>query len=101
MKRDQRELIKVAQSLIWRYFLKFLWATLRTSPWIILTHLMTKSSRASSSLARAPALKKTRVCPSLYLSLSNPILSMRAYVAVLLSEDEAISACPKQAYLIL
>ena len=39
-----------------------------------------------------PARKKTMVCPSLYLWRSKPILSMRAYTAVLLSELLASSA---------
>jgi myosin heavy chain 6/7 len=52
-RRDQRELIKVAQ----RNFRKYM--ALRDWGWFVI-------------------IQKTRVCPSLYLSLSNPILSMRA-----------------------
>ena len=49
-----------------------------TSPWNILSHFNTNSSLASSRPARAPALKKTKVWPSLYLSREKLILSMRA-----------------------
>ena len=94
-------------SLSAMYFLKFLWATLisslwslffsktlnrillKTSPWIFLIHLITSSSLNSSRKASAPALKKTKVCPSLYRSLPKLILSISAYVAVLLSDEEA------------
>merc|ERR1719319_1098927 len=107
------------QSLLARYFLNCLWATLisslwsnfflytrprillRTSPWMRRTHLMTSLSRSSSRPPREPARKNTRVCPSLYLSRSKGMPSMRAVTATLLSEEDLRAACPRQAYLSL
>merc|ERR1719397_1444227 len=90
-------------SSLWSYFFLYTYPRilLNASPWIIRTHLITSLSRSSSRAPREQARKKTRVCPSLYLSRSKGIPSMRAYTAVLLSSEDLMAAWPRQEYLSL